>query len=304
MNRDDLKGIIVIMPTAFNSDGSIDEDNYRKNIQKICKTEVQGIMTLGTTGEFYNISFDEYKYLVDILLDEVSNNLKVIVGASGVNNFEAIRRVKYAEKMGADAVINVVPFYQALSQDEIFKYFKKLSTECKEIGIIAYNNHITTKVNIAPQTYKKLSDIKNFLGSKEITSDYFYFSNILKAAPELKLMPVETLVVPASILGVDGFFSSIIFMNPNFQNELYSTCKQKNWKKAIDMQYKIIDFINEIVVPLRSKYSEVSLAKALVNASGFIEVGPPRAPYIPVSSSDQEKLRKDLEKSFEYLIYK
>ena len=96
MDREDLKGVIVIMPTAFDSSGFIDENNYRKNIQKICKTDVQAIMTMGTTGEFYNISFDEYKYLVDILLDEVSNNLKVIVGASGVNNFEAIRRTKYA----------------------------------------------------------------------------------------------------------------------------------------------------------------------------------------------------------------
>ena len=142
------------------------------------------------------------------------------------------------------------------------------------------------------------------MGSKEITSDYFYYSNILRAAPELKLLPVETMVLPASMLDVDGFFSSIIFMNPNFQNELYANCKQKNWKKAIDMQYKIIDFINEIVVPLRGKYSEVSLAKALVNASGFLEVGPPRSPYIPVSPSDQKKLRKDLEKSFEFLIYR
>jgi dihydrodipicolinate synthase/N-acetylneuraminate lyase len=128
--------------------------------------------------------------------------------------------------------------------------------------------------------------------------------NILRAAPSLKLMPVETLIVPASILGCDGFFSSIIFMNPSFQNKLYKTCKEKKWEKAINMQFKIIDFINDIVVPLREKYSEVSLAKALVNASGFLKVGPPRPPYIPVRESDQIKIRKDLEKLHPYLIYK
>jgi 4-hydroxy-tetrahydrodipicolinate synthase len=304
MNRDQLKGVIVIMPTALNSDGSIDEENYKKNIQKICKSDVKGIMILGTTGEFYNLSFEEYKLLVDIIIKEASNNIKVIVGASGINTAEAIKRTKYAEIKGADAAINVIPFYQTLNQNEIIKYFRELSAECREIGIIAYNNHITAKVNIAPQTYKELSKIKNFIGSKEITSDYFYYMNILHAAPNLKLMPVETLVVPASILGCDGFFSSIIFMNPIFQNELYEACKEKNWEKAINIQYKIVDFINNIVVPLREKYSEVSLAKALVNASGFLKVGPPRSPYIPVSQSDQIKIREDLDKLHPYLIYK
>jgi dihydrodipicolinate synthase/N-acetylneuraminate lyase len=93
-------------------------------------------------------------------------------------------------------------------------------------------------------------------------------------------------------------------MNPNFQNEIYKACETKNWKKALELQYKIVDFFNKIVIPLRNKYSEVSLAKALVNASGFLSVGPPRDPFIPVKPDDQKKLRIDLEKECPYLIYK
>ena len=304
MERSDLKGIITIMPTAFNKEGSFDEENYRKNINKICETKVNGIMIMGTTGEFYNIPYEEYKQLVDILIDEVSSRVKIIVGASGINTNVAIKRTKYAEKQGADAVINVVPFYQPLSQNEIIKFFTELSNQCKDIGILAYNNPITTKVLISAETYKKLSKIKNFIGSKEITSDIFYYMSITKAAPDLKLLPVEGLVVPAAMLGCDGFFSSIVFMNPKFQNDLYKYCKDKNWEKALQMQYQIVDFIKKIVIPLREKYNEVSLAKALVNASGFLYVGPPRSPYIAVSHEDEKKLRKDLEKICPYMIYK
>lgn len=304
LDRNSLNGVITIMPTAFKEDGSIDEENHRKNISKICETKVSGIMSMGTTGEFCNISFDEYKQLVDMLIDEVSSRIKIIVGASGVNMNEAIKRTKYAEKKGADAVINVVPFYQPVNQNEVMKYFVELSNECKDIGILAYNNHITTKVLISPDTYRKLSNIKNFVGSKEITTDIFYYMQLKIAAPDLQLLPVEGLIVPAAMMGVDGFFSSIIFMNPKFQNDLYKYCKERNWAKALEMQYKIVEFLEKIVVPLREKYSEISLAKALVNASGFLHVGPPRLPYIPVSDEDQKKLRRDLKKTCPYLIYK
>ena len=292
------------MPTAFNEDGSFNEENYRKNIDKICETKVTGIMTMGTTGEFFNVSFEEYKQLVDILIDEVSSRVKILVGASGVNINESVRRTKYAEKKGADAVINVVPFYQPLNQNEVLKYFTELSNRCKDIGIVAYNNHITTKITILSETYKKLSKIKNFIGSKEITTDIFYYMSIKNAAPDLKLLPADGLIVPAAMLGCDGFFSSIVFMNPKFQNDIYKHCRDKNWDKALEMQYKIVEFIDKIVTPLRKKYSEISLAKALVNAGGFLYVGFPRTPYIPVSHEEQKKLRKDLEKICPYLIYK
>jgi len=292
------------MPTPFKKDYSFDEETYRKNIDKICETKVTGIMTMGTTGEFFNVSFEEYQKLVDILIEQVSGRLKTIVGASGVNIGEAVKKTKYAEEKGADAIINVVPFYQTLSQEEIVKYFTDLSKQCKDIGIIAYNNHITTNVSISADTYKKLSKIKNFVGSKEISTDIFYYMSIKKAAPDLKFLPADGLITPAAMLGCGGFFSSIIFMNPDFQNDIYKHCKNKNWDEALKMQYQIIEFIKEIVIPLREKYSEIALAKALINASGFLYVGPPRTPYMPVSHEDQKKLRKDLEKKCPYLIHK
>lgn len=304
LRRENLEGIITIMPTAFKENGSFDEVNYRKNVDKICRTGVTGIMSMGTTGEFSSISLSEYKKIVDVLIDEVSGRLKIIVGASAVNTSEAIERTLYAEKKGADAAINVVPFYQPLTQDEVVKYFRDLADECKDIGILAYNNDITTKVLISPGSYKKLTGIPNFCGSKEITADIFYYMSIKKAAPDLKFFPVEGMIVPSAMLGCDGFFSSIIFMNPKFQNQIYEACRVKDWGKALELQYKIVDFIDKIVIPLRKKYSEISLAKALVNASGFLYVGPPRSPYIPVSKEDQEKLRIDLRRECPYLIYK
>ncbi|MFC2061385.1 dihydrodipicolinate synthase family protein [Elusimicrobiota bacterium] len=304
LKREDLEGIITIMPTAFKDDGAFDEENYRKNVDLICKTEVMGIMNMGTTGEFSSISISEYKKIVDVLIDEVKGRVKTIIGASAVSAGEAIERTRYAEEKGGDAVINVVPFYQPLNQKEAVKYYKDLANSCREIGILAYNNSITTKILLSPESYKELSEIPNFCGSKEIESNIFYYMSITKAAPSLKLWPVESILVPVAMLGCKGFYSSIIFMNPEFQNEIYEACMSKDWKKAKDMQNKIIDFIDKIVVPLRAKYNEVSLAKALVNASGFLYVGPPRPPCIPVSGEDQVKLRSDLEKYCPYLIYK
>lgn len=302
-NEKKLKGINTILPTSFKKNGSFDEESFRKNINKICNTNVNSIMTLGTTGEFFNISFLEYKNIVDILIDEVSSRIKIIVGASDVNIQNSIKKTKYAEKKGIDAVINVVPFYQPLEQNEIVNYFTKLSNECKDISILSYNNNITTNVLISSNTYQKLSKIKNFIGSKEITTDFFYYTNIKRAAPNLELLPVEGLIVPGFLLGCEGFFSSIIFINPKFQDKLYKNCKNKNWNEAIKMQYKINKFLNEIVVPLRKKYNEISLAKSIINASGFINVGYPRSPYIPVNEKDQIQLRKNLEKICPYLIY-
>ncbi|MFC2091181.1 dihydrodipicolinate synthase family protein [Elusimicrobiota bacterium] len=304
LRRNDLKGVITIMPTAFAEDGSFDEENYRRNVDSICNTGVMGIMNMGTTGEFSNIGIADYKKIVDVLVDQTAGRLKIIVGASAVNTEEAIERTMYAQEKGVDAVINVVPFYLPLTQDEVVKYYQDLAGKCKDIGILVYNNHITTKVTVSPESYKRLSDIQNLIGSKEITADISYYMRIRKAAPELALWPVEGMIVPAAMLGCEGFYSSIIFMNPEFQNDLYAAIASGDWDQAVRMQYKIIDFIDKIVVPLRQKYSEVALAKALVNASGFIYVGYPRAPYIRVSEDDQQQIRRDIEEYCPYLIYK
>lgn len=106
-----LKRVFCIMPTAFKENGDFDEAKYRENVSKICDCGTHVIVNMGTTGEFNHIGWEEYQHIVKVLVDKVNGRIPVVVGTSGVSLEESIRRTKYAEDNGADAVLNLVPFY-------------------------------------------------------------------------------------------------------------------------------------------------------------------------------------------------
>jgi len=301
LTREKMKGIYALPPTPFTEDLKLDEGQFRENVRKLCDAGIHGIAILGTGGEFHTITFEEHERLCKALVEEASDDVVTIVGCSGVNTAEAIRKMKVAQDHGADAVINVVPYYFPLSKKECINYFHDIAEACPDIGIIVYNNKFTTQVHLDFEDYKQLAQIPTFCGSKEIGTDFYHYLKLIQESP-LQHFFVETFLVDSLFWGTKGFFASYIYVFPKFTKGLYEACQSKNWEEARKMESVMRSFNEQVLKPLLAEgYSEPALSKALADSTDFIKAGPPRKPFIPVPEDRKEKLRRQIKEKFPQL---
>jgi len=297
-----MGGIYALVPTPYNNKGEFNEKVFRENIKKVCKAGIHGIVTTGTLGEFNTISWEEHQRLIVALKDETSKyNTTSIAGCSGVNTREAIKKTKFAEENGIDAVMNVVPFYQILNRDEVVEYYSNLACACPNIGIIVYNNPFTGRVLHNAETFKRLSKIPNIIGSKETTADFVHWMELVKIK-ELSFMHIDHVFVPSMMWGGKGCFSFSACLKPDLILQAYHACIEKDWEKAMDLQYKINDllFINNLGDYIMRPAGDPSLFKPMIEAAGFLKTGNPGKPYLPIS----DKLKKSLEKQMKEKLLK
>ena len=139
LTRETMKGLYILTITPFDEQGNLDEDAYRENVRKLVALGVDGIITSGTNGEFHTTTDEERVQIARIVVEETRRRGVAVIGASGVNTAESINRSRAARDVGAEAVMNVVPFYNTLSKSEVYQYFQDLSRACPDLGIIIYN---------------------------------------------------------------------------------------------------------------------------------------------------------------------
>ena len=157
-----FRGSIVAIVTPFKN-GKIDEKTLRDLIEFQIKNGTSGIVPCGTTGESATLTFDEHNQVIDIAIEQVKKRVPVIAGTGSNSTDEAIMLTKHAEKAGADASLQVSPYYNRPTQKGLYEHFKAIASAVK-IPIILYNIAGRTGVNIEPETIAKLAgDCKNIV---------------------------------------------------------------------------------------------------------------------------------------------
>ncbi len=297
-----MEGIYVIAPTPINKDRRFDEDRMRREVQALCEAGVDGIVTTGSVGEFHTITWDDHKRLIEVLVEEVSGGTLAIPGCSGVNTEEAIKKTKYAQDCGADAVMNVSPFYVNIREEELVGYWRDLAEACPEIGLIVYNNGNTAQLHTV-DTFKELANIPSMCGSKEITTiklqlDIMRFTDLIPmTASELHYF------VPTMKLGAKGLFSMSASMFPRFIMDIYRKCKDGKWDHAMKMQHKLKDvwtFLDGL--EFGKEYGAIPRFKAYTNAFGVFDCGIPGKPFIPVPDEVVKQYREAIEEKYPEMI--
>jgi len=296
LTREKFKGIFCLMPTPYTKDGKFDEETFRENVRIMCKTGIHGISTTGTVGEFHTLPWEDHKRLIKALVEEIESDVFSVPGCSGVNTQEAIMKTRYAQECGADAVMNVVPFYQKLTNNECIAFYEELAKACPNIGFVVYNNPDTAKVLLGREVFEKLARIPTVCGSKEIVPDFEHWMNITRV-PGLSFLHVDLMMVPSMMWGGKGNFSGMACMKPELVLDAYKACLNGDWSRAKELQYKMREHW-ALVEPLLKGYSPISQYKCMVNAFGLLKVGPPGKPFIPVPEEAEEKVKKIVRERF------
>ncbi|MEO7545481.1 MAG: dihydrodipicolinate synthase family protein, partial [Terrimesophilobacter sp.] len=182
----EFRGSYTVAVTPFTADGSaIDVHALTTFLDWQLAEDVPGIIMLGTTGEFVAVSDDERQELVEETVRHINGRIPVLVGAMAVSTKEAVRRSTQAEKLGADGLMILPPFYYTPTDDEIFRHYQAIS-EAVQIPIMLYNNPVTSNVDMSAKLVARLARaFENVRYIKESSQELGRVRDVLEASDGL-----------------------------------------------------------------------------------------------------------------------
>ena len=163
-----FRGSITALVTPF-KDGDFDEDAFRALIAWQIESGTHGFVPVGTTGEGPTLSHDEHRRVVEVCIAETKGRAAIIAGAGSNSTQEALELARHAEKVGADGVLVVTPYYNKPSQEGLYRHFKAVN-DAIGIPIVIYNIPPRSVVDMSIDTMKRLYELENVVGVKDATA--------------------------------------------------------------------------------------------------------------------------------------
>jgi len=284
-----FKGSIVAIVTPFKN-GKIDEKKLRQLIDFQINHGTSGIVPCGTTGESATLNFDEHELVIQITIDQVKKKVPVIAGTGSNSTQEAIMLTQQAARAGADASLQVSPYYNRPTQKGLYEHFKAIAQSVK-IPIILYNIAGRTGVNIEPETIAKLAkDCKNIVAVKEASGSLDQMSRIKQLCPkEFDLISGDDgLTLPVLSIGGIGIISVVANIVPADVANLVLAFAKGELNKANALHYKLLPLIKAVF--LETNPIPIKTAMGLL---GMCE-SDLRLPMCSMSADNFEKLKKAL----------
>ena len=151
-----FEGVYVVLVTPFKDDESIDEEGLKAHIDRVIDGGVHGIIVGGSTGEFASLSENERETIIRIAMKQANGRVPVIAGGMAPSTKETIRWCKFAEDVGADAVMVVSPYYGRQTDEALYQHFKEVS-ESVTIPVMPYNNIEASGNDLVPEIIIRLA---------------------------------------------------------------------------------------------------------------------------------------------------
>ena len=178
-----ITGSLVALVTPMLEDGSVDFNAYRALIDWHVAQGTDAIVAVGTSGESPTVSVDEHCELMKVAVEHAAGRIPVIAGAGGNSTHEAIKLTRYAHSVGADATLQVVPYYNKPTQEGLYQHFKAIA-ESSDCPVVLYNVPGRTVADLANETIVRLAQVDNIIGVKDATGDIGRGIQLLKQVPK------------------------------------------------------------------------------------------------------------------------
>ena len=178
-----LGRLITAMVTPFNAKGEVDYKQAQKLAKALIKSGSDGLVITGTTGERPTVTDEEQLKLFATVREAIGDTGTIIAGTGGNCTRESIAITREAEKLGVDAALLIVPYYNKPTQEGMYQHFKAIA-ESTSLPCILYNVPARTVTNLAPETALRLSQIDNIVGIKEASGNMEQVAKIIQGAPQ------------------------------------------------------------------------------------------------------------------------
>ena len=285
MKKKLFTGVATALATPF-TDTGINLKEFENFIDLQIKSGINALVVCGTTGEASTMTKDEKIDLIKCAISVCNKRVPIIVGTGSNNTSIAIEMSKLAEKLGADGLLIVTPYYNKTTQNGLIEHYKFIANSV-DLPIILYNVPSRTGMSISPETCLELSKIENIVGIKEASG------NISKVAQISALcgdnLPIysgnDDQILPILSLGGQGVISVLSNINPSLALNITNSFFSGNINDAKNYQIKALPIINALF----EETNPIPVKEAL-NLLGF-NFGEPRLPLIKCSDNLRNKLK-------------
>lgn len=290
MKKRVFEGCGTAISTPFTEDG-VNFSEFGRLIEEQIQNEVDAIIVCGTTGESATMTDDERKETIKFAIEKVNKRTKVVVGTGSNNTKTAIEMSKYAESVGADALLVVTPYYNKTTKRGLVEHYKAISKEVT-LPIIVYSVPSRTGVNITPETCLELSKIENIVGIKEASGNISQVAKIASLCGDsLDIYSGnDDQIIPVLSLGGKGVISVLSNIMPKYVHDMTKKYFDGNQKEATKMQLEVLDLVDALfseVNPIPVKYA--------LNLKGY-DFGKPRLPLVELSEENKANMEHVMKK--------
>ena len=283
-------GCGTAMVTPFRGNGSLDESTLRKLVRRQIEQGIDFLVPCGTTGESPTLSREEHLRVVAITIEESAHKVPVLAGAGGNNTHEVIELARECQKLGADGILSVTPYYNKATQEGLYQHYKAIAASIK-IPIILYSVQGRTGVNIEPSTVVRLAEIENIAGIKEASGNITQIAEIVHRVPGdfIVLSGDDAMTLPVIALGGRGVVSVVSNQIPGAMAELASLANKSDFDGARKLQHSYfslmqVNFIESNPIPVKWAMSVMGLLEPVY-----------RLPMVEPSAANKQKIERVLE---------
>ena len=283
----------LVTPFAGKNRESVDETRMRRLVNHCIDLGVHGVVPCGTTGEFVNMTVEERKRVIDIVVDEINSRVPVVAGTGASGTQQAIEMTQYAKDAGADAALIVSPYYLKPTNRGVYEHYSTIASKV-DFPLILYNIPQCTGLPISWQMVEDLAQIPNIVGIKDSSGQLSFMLAVLeKVRDKVNVMcGHDEVVVAALAAGASGAILASANFIPDVWVEMYNSVQRGDLQKARELQYKV-----QKIARITVASGAVGTKEAL-NMMG-IEVGSVRSPLSvggELTYEAREELRLDLER--------
>jgi 4-hydroxy-tetrahydrodipicolinate synthase len=244
-----FEGSIVALITPFKG-GEVDYQALENLIEFHINNHTDAILVCGTTGESPTLTFEEHEKVIEEAVRIARGRIKIIAGTGANATHEAIELSTHAQRVGADACLLVVPYYNKPTQEGLYRHFKAIAKEVS-IPIILYNIPSRTGVEIAPETiYRLIKEHENIIGSKESTPNMDRISELKRLLGDnfTILSGDDSLTLPMMALGAKGVISVANNIMPREVKQMVDHALKGDFKKAREMHYYLYELFKVLFI--------------------------------------------------------
>lgn len=292
----ELKGCLAPIPTPFDVNGELCFDGLKKNLEFWAKSSLDGIVVMGSNGEFVMLDQNEKLKLLEFVRENYPKDKLLIAGTSCESYRETLFLSRKAYELGYDAVLVLPPSYykSSMTNDVLEHYYFKLADE-SPIPVLVYNMPANSGINLSSKLVIKLSSHPNIVGVKDSSGNIVQISEIVNGAKSgfAVFAGSASFLLPTLAVGGVGGIMALANVIPDVCSKVIKSFNEGNLSKARELQLLILK-INAFVT---SVYGVPGLKSALdiVGLYG----GPPRLPLLPLSQDKVEEIRREVTRVLE-----
>ena len=282
--RTPFTGVGTALITPFTRDGSVDEAAVKRLARRQIDGGVHFLSPCGTTGEAPTQTHHDKLRVVELVVEEANGKVPVLAGAGGYDTREVIELARDMERVGADGLLSVTPYYNKPTQEGLYQHFKAIS-EVTPLPIVLYNVPGRTGVNLAADTTIRLSEMRNIVAIKE-QPDLPQMSTIISGAREdfIVLSGDDPVTVAVMAIGGKGVVSVASNEAPSEMAQIVELCEKGDFAAARKLHHWLlpliqVNFVETNPIP----------CKAAMAAMGLIEENY-RLPMVPPSVATRNKV--------------